>query len=81
MTYARCEPDGNLPCGRRCAAQWLTEAASELGVGKCRRRGWATPPRARCLGVSMGCAAHRQDSDRMKGELRSRIKNVNFVIC
>ena len=51
MTYTHCEPVGNLPCGRRCAALWLTEAASELGVGKCRRRGWATPPRAEPGGV------------------------------
>ena len=28
MTYAHCEPVGSLPCGRRCAALWLTEAAS-----------------------------------------------------
>ena len=39
MTYAHCEPDGNLTCGRRCAALWLTEAASGLGVGKRHRNG------------------------------------------
>ena len=81
MTYAHFEPVGSLPCGRRCAALWLTEAASGLGVWKRCRSGWGAMPRARSLWMSMGCAAHRQDSDRMKGELRSRIKNVNFVIC
>ena len=47
MTYAHCEPDGSLPCGRRCAAQWLTEAASGQGVGKRHRNGWGAPPPAR----------------------------------
>ena len=70
MTYAHCEPVGNLTCGRRCAAQWLTEAASGQGVGKRHRLRWAAPHRlrARSLGVSMGCAAHRQVSDRMKDD-------------
>ena len=71
MTYAHCEPVGSLPCGRRCAALWLTEAASGQGVGKRHRNGWGAPPPARAwsLWMSMVCAAHRQDSDRMKGEI------------
>ncbi len=39
MTYGCREPVGSLSCGGRCAAQWLTEAASGLGVGKRHRNG------------------------------------------
>ena len=57
MTYAHCKPVGNLTCGGRCAALWLTEAASGQGVGKRHRNGWGAPPPARAEpGVSMGCA-------------------------
>ena len=44
MTYGCREPIVSLLCGRRCAAQWLTEAASGQGVGKRHRNGWGAPP-------------------------------------
>ena len=51
MTYGCREPVGSLSCGGRCAALWLTEAASGLGVWKRCRSGWGAMPRAKPVGV------------------------------
>ena len=53
MTYGCREPVGSLSCGGRCAAQWLTEAASGQGVGKRHRNGWGAPPPARAEPVDV----------------------------